>query len=100
MEEFAGGNDALVAMVTGAFGSEIKYENPNNLYYLADTCDKAALPEILITCGKQDYLYQENVLLRNHLSKLDIPFTWKEWDGIHDWKFWDESIKLALEEFF
>lgn len=100
MEAFADGNEKLAAMVIGAFGSEIRYENPNNIYYLADICDKAALPDFLITCGKQDYLYQENVAFRDHLKELGIPFTWKEWEGVHDWKFWDESVKLALEEFF
>ena len=48
----------------------------------------------------RDYLYQENVAFRDHLKELGIPFAWKEWEGVHDWKFWDESVKLALEEFF
>ena len=100
MAKYANGNTALVAMGTGAYGSDIKYENPDNIYYLADTCDKKALPELLITCGMQDYLYEENLDFRAHLKSLDIPFTWKEWDGVHDWKFWDESIKLAVETFF
>lgn len=93
-------NNAFAGMVTGAFGPEIVYENPNNIYYLAEQCDRSKMPELLITCGKQDYLYHENVHFKAHLTELGIPFIWKEWEGVHDWKFWDESIKLALDTFF
>ena len=58
------------------------------------------MPELLITCAKQDYLNHENVHCKAHLTELGLPFIWKEWEGVHDWKFWDESIKLALETFF
>ena len=47
-------------------------------------------------CGLQDGMYPEVQDLDDYLQKLHYPVTSKYWDGIHDWKFWDEAIQLVL----
>lgn len=56
----------------------------------------AQQPDILVTCGSQDFLCAINRSFRNQLAALPLKFTYREWPGIHNWAFWDESIRLAL----
>ena len=57
-------------------------------------------PKLLMTCGIQDYLYKDNIKLKNHLEQYKFAYTYLEWDGEHLWDFWDVSIQVALEFFF
>ncbi len=56
-------------------------------------------PRILQTCGKQDYLYQSNVDFKNYAKQLPVDFTYMEWDGEHEWDFWDRSLSYAIDFF-
>ena len=54
------------------------------------------IPRIYISCGTEDDMYNQSQDFKNHLDQLEIPYTYEEWEGKHDWIFWDESIKRAL----
>ncbi|MBQ2755313.1 MAG: esterase family protein [Oscillospiraceae bacterium] len=58
------------------------------------------LPEIYITCGKQDFLYKQNLKFNDHLNALGIDHTFEAWDGTHEWGFWDRSVKNMIDRFF
>ena len=47
--------------------------------------------------GLQDFMYEENVRLRKKFESLDYDFTYRESEGEHNWKFWDEYIQYILE---
>lgn len=57
---------------------------------------KQQQPGLYITCGKQDNdanrIHDQNLHLVQHLKDLSLPFTYEEWDGVHEWNFWDRSI--------
>ena len=59
---------------------------------------KAGIPvtEIYQACGTEDFLYQENQILREHLTKIGYPFTYHEEPGTHEWGFWDRQILAYL----
>ncbi|MBO5027541.1 MAG: esterase family protein [Clostridia bacterium] len=75
--------------------------------YLSDDEDLFALstkyekdpnrPRLYMACGTEDFLYQDNVKLRNHLQQLDYDYTYEESPGIHTWSYWDEKIQRVLE---
>lgn len=92
-------NEYKVGYMIGAFGTSAEYESANNLFYLADKLDVNIAPTILLTCGKQDDLYAINQQFYQHLISKNIPTEWKEWDGNHEWDFWDESLRIAIKEF-
>jgi len=56
-------------------------------------------PRIYMTCGKQDDMIKENRVLQDKLKSLSVDVTYEEWDGAHNFDFWDESVKKALEFF-
>ena len=85
----------------GLLGPELVVKPQDDLFLLADNLVKGSLlPKTLITCGKQDFLYQVNQRCRAHLERIGLPFRYEEWDGEHEWGFWDVSLKMAMDFFF
>lgn len=85
----------------GLFGPELAVKPQDDLYLLAERlAERENPPKILITCGKQDFLYQVNADFKSHLESTGLPFVYREWDGVHEWGFWDESIKMSFDFFF
>lgn len=55
------------------------------------------LPKVFIWCGKQDFLYEDNLNCKEWLQELDYDLTYKDGDGDHSWKYWNEMIEQVLE---
>jgi S-formylglutathione hydrolase FrmB len=57
---------------------------------------RASGQRVFITCGKQDELpHMVYTQTRNFLSavkKTNLDVTYREWDGLHEWQFWDRSL--------
>lgn len=63
----------------------------------------ADIPKLFMVCGEQDFLIESNRDYNKFLTDNGIDVYYEEWEGVHDWKFWDESIIkfmnwLPLEE--
>ncbi len=56
-------------------------------------------PPLYLCCGTRDGLLGDNRRLHEHLDNLGIPNTYEEWDGSHEWRFWDTAIEKALHRF-
>ena len=50
-----------------------------------------------MTCGTEDELYPHNEQFYRLLKGYGLPVTFEAWPGIHEWGFWDRSIKMFLE---
>ncbi len=59
----------------------------------------AEKPQIYMACGKQDGLFKWNEDFRDLLWDLDYDLIWEEWDGKHDWIFWDEAIERSIMDY-
>lgn len=47
-------------------------------------------------CGKQDFLYQDNLDFIDHLSRKNVPYQFEDGPGDHDYAYWDQAIKRAI----
>ena len=58
---------------------------------------------ILCTAGRQDiepyYIYNQNLLFKHHAESLPLDYHYMEWDGVHEWNFWDRSLVYAIDDF-
>lgn len=54
-------------------------------------------PDIYISCGTRDGLYESNVLFRDKLKSLGYNVVWDEGDAAHEWGFWDSQIQKAID---
>lgn len=67
----------------------------NNLYTLSkDSLNKVKL---YITCGTEDFLFNENEEFHNHLLKLKYDHVYLTGPGSHSWNYWDQEIEKALK---
>ncbi|OJF93811.1 alpha/beta hydrolase family protein [Alkalibacterium sp. 20] len=54
-------------------------------------------PDLFLAIGTEDFLYEENSLLREWLETEKIAHHYVESPGEHNWKFWDMIIEHAIE---
>ncbi|MGL6173182.1 MAG: hypothetical protein ACRC1P_01030, partial [Cellulosilyticaceae bacterium] len=81
-------------------GENLELAQEDDLFYLARKHQSDDLkPKILLTCGLDDFLYEDNKAFTNHLKLLGYEPKYLEWEGDHEWKFWDTSLEIAMEFF-
>jgi len=81
------------------FGPAAKVKGSfNDLFAAAEELKASgkALPDVYMWCGTSDFLYDQNVRMREHLKSLGYNLTYTESPGDHQWKYWDEHIKNGL----
>jgi S-formylglutathione hydrolase FrmB len=67
-----------------------------DLYALSEKADMASLPALLIDCGTEDFLLEENRTFHHHLEKIGVPHEYQEYSGAHNWEYWDAHVQEAL----
>jgi putative tributyrin esterase len=53
-------------------------------------------PDIYQCCGSGDFLHELNLGFREFCAGANVPVTYEEWQGGHDWSFWDGAIRRFL----
>jgi putative tributyrin esterase len=53
-------------------------------------------PKFYTCCGSEDFLYEENVRFRDHLSALAFDHHYEHGPGEHEWGYWDRMIQRVL----
>ena len=83
------------------FGEDYEIPDSENLFRIAEETDKKAnKPRIFMGEGTEDFMYADNVRLKEHFEKLHFDFAYRESAGTHCWDFWDEYIRYVLEWMF
>lgn len=69
----------------------------HDLLALARRCKRAGkLPKILLDCGTEDFLLDDNRAFHAALLKQRVPHLYFEHPGAHNWDYWDEHVRTAL----
>lgn len=83
-----------------AFGDDMSWlkGSDEDLFALAEKT-KAEGNELFFyqTCGTDDFLYRDNLRLRDHIQKLGLDHVYEEGPGGHVWKVWEWSIHHYVE---
>ena len=87
------------AFTTPLFGENASLPEQADLFSLAEKVaqlPKEQQPRIYCTVGKQDQgipqIYTQNQNFRKAAEALPLEYTYEEWDGVHEWNFWDRSL--------
>ena len=59
--------------------------------------DGTTLPEIFMACGTEDFLIQPNREFHDFLTKKNVPVTYVEGPGVHNFDFWRAYLEKGLE---
>ena len=72
--------------------------SPHDLFTLAHKVSQsAARPRLFQYCGTEDFLYQDNLRLRDFIRPLGLDYTYEETPGDHSWVHWDRMIQKVLD---
>ncbi len=55
------------------------------------------LPHLLLDCGTEDFLIEDNRAFHAQLEEAGIPHAYHEHKGGHDWDYWDRQVQDALK---
>lgn len=91
--------DFSAKAITGE-NTDIKDTNLDTYHLLEQAIvSNAQLPELLIMCGTEDFLYEDNLEFIRTLDEKGISYTFEDSPGEHNYVFWDKAIKRAIEWF-
>jgi len=54
------------------------------------------LPELLLDCGTEDFLIEDNRAFHAELTAAQVPHAYHEFPGSHSWDYWDMHVQEAL----
>ena len=73
----------------------------HDLFALAQEVSQATTkPRLFQYCGTEDFLYKDNLRLRDFIQPLGFDYTYEETPGDHSWPYWDKMIQKVLAWFF
>lgn len=79
-------------------GPDFQTEDKDEIMRLLENTPCGCKPEIFHCCGTNDYLYAQNKVFSEEMSKWGAyKYTYREWDGAHTWAFFDEFLRQALQ---
>ncbi|MEG1870246.1 MAG: alpha/beta hydrolase-fold protein, partial [Oscillospiraceae bacterium] len=80
------------------WGMDFELLEQNDLYTIAkQAADYNIKPKIYIASGTGDFIHSMSVTFREYLYNLGYDFTYEQWEGGHEWCFWNEAIVHACE---
>lgn len=83
-----------------AFGANLEWNPKDEILELAKGISNNKFkPIIYAACGTEDFLQKDNEKFKNKMQTLDFDFTYEEWEGTHDFKFFDQALKKAIDKF-
>lgn len=88
-----------IAEMKAIFGDDLEIKPDNDLFYLLNKVASLPIeerPKIMVTCGTEDFLYEHNQHFKHVAEALPVDFIYEEWEGTHEWNFWDQSVEKAL----
>ncbi|WNR46331.1 alpha/beta hydrolase [Paenibacillus roseipurpureus] len=70
----------------------------NDLFHLANqlVASEKKAPMLYQCCGTEDFLYEDNLRFRDYCRALELPLTYEEEPGEHEWGYWDLKIQRVL----
>ncbi len=87
------------AIIRPVLGSALTVSPEQNLMHQLRQCaqlPKEHQPRLYCSCGRQDddftQIYTQNQNFRQLAETLPVDYTYAEWDGVHEWNFWDRSL--------
>lgn len=90
----------LTKEIQAVLGVDMPLLPENDLWALAQRVSQIPVhqrPRIFCTCGTSDDLIAINRELAAQMQTLPLDFTYQEWEGDHNWPFWDESLSKMIQ---
>jgi S-formylglutathione hydrolase FrmB len=93
------GDEIWLEQMRSIFGADLSRVagSDHDLFALAEKVAQGDLrPRLYQCCGREDFLYADNVRFRDHAQTLALELTYEEGPGGHEWAYWDQMIQHVL----
>ena len=92
-------NPAWLEQMQNIFGDLGKVPgSAHDLFSLAMKVSQSGdKPRLYQYCGTEDFLYKDNLRLRDFIHPLGFDYTYEETPGDHSWVHWDRAIQRVLD---
>lgn len=94
IKEYLG--DQLLRDFYGILGGVFAIENHHQILELAGSVPETLRPRVYSACGTEDSLVRENRRFRDDMLVMGYDVTYEEWEGAHDWFFFDAALRKGL----
>lgn len=92
--------EQIAADFYAAFGAELECKPEYDVLELARECKKGQVqPKLYLTCGTEDYFYQDHLNLCSELKKLNFEFEFESWNAKHSFVYFNEALRRTVEKF-
>lgn len=83
----------------GIFGAGLQTPPESDLWLLAQTTASmpGPKPAIYLSCGTEDSLLEDSRTFHRQLKTANLPATYHESPGDHEWGYWDAQIRSVLD---
>jgi S-formylglutathione hydrolase FrmB/lysophospholipase L1-like esterase len=84
-----------ISKLLGEYEENKEKWEANSVYHQAERFKKTGV-RLLFDCGENDiytHAIDDNRLLHEKLTELEIPHVWREFTGTHSWSYWDEHLE-------
>jgi len=82
-------------------GPELKWSEEHEIMSLMEKAPCGCKPKIFHCCGTEDYMYASNKAFSEVMRRWHaFDYTYREWPGRHNWFFFNEFIRQAIEFYF
>lgn len=82
----------------GAFSAAVGVKDRKECDLTKITLPVQNCPDLYLTCGKDDFLYENNLRFTQYLSEHGIKYTWTAEPGYtHEWRFWGLAVERFLD---
>ena len=82
------------------FGEDLEWKPEYDLLELARGLQKATVkPAIYMTCGSYDAFRSSHIQFQEQIESFGFAFQYEEWQGGHDFFFFDRSLQRAIRHF-
>jgi putative tributyrin esterase len=94
----SGGMDFIMSPseALGVVGAEFRVHADMDLFEILKRGAGSRLPRVYQACGANDFLYADNVRLRQALVDSGADAEFVESAAGHEWDYWDGAIRQAL----
>lgn len=76
----------------------VDYEDANVYRHADAVARRESRPVISFDCGLDDGLLEHNRRFHEHLQSLNVDHFYAEYEGAHDWDYWDLHVQEALAQ--
>jgi len=84
--------------IRSIYGDALEYNPEYDIFHLIEKFPAGKpKPVIYTTCGAGDNLRSESLKLNEAMKNTDFDFTYEEWEGGHDWYFFNDALKKTLD---